>query len=91
MHQIPIQLTERLYEEAERRAGNGGFRSVDEYVADVVRNDLHDAPENFDHLFTPEVIAKLDAAAAQADAGQLVTFEELEARLNVKRGTWHTA
>ena len=43
MHQI--QLSDQLYEQAQRRALEAGFSSVDEFVADVVQQHLiGDAP-----------------------------------------------
>jgi hypothetical protein len=75
MHRI--QLDDRLYQEAERRASVAGFVSVDEYVADVLQHDLDEATENFDHLFTPERLAHIDRAAAQIDAGQGMPAEQV--------------
>jgi hypothetical protein len=46
MHQI--QLNERLYQQAQRRAAEAGFGSVDEYVADVLQHDFDEETENFD-------------------------------------------
>ncbi len=55
-----VQLNDQLYKEAERRAREAGFASVDEFVADRLESDFSEEQENFDHLFTPEVIAELD-------------------------------
>jgi len=44
--------------------------------------------DNFDHLFTPEVIAKIDAASAEADAGKLFTLDEVNERLDALRDEW---
>jgi len=43
---------------------------------------------DFDHLFTPEVIAKLDAALVEAETEKLVTFEEVNQRLDALREEW---
>lgn len=68
-----VQLDDRLYKEAQRRAAEARFSSVDEYVADVVNDDLIGAngeeTPNLDHLFTPEVIADLDRISAEIKAG----------------------
>lgn len=87
-----VQLDERLYKEAQRRAAEAGFESVDAYVADVVSFDLSDAgpgeTPNLDHLFTPERLAKIDEAIAEADAGNTFTAEQVREHFKQKRATW---
>jgi hypothetical protein len=75
MHQI--QLEDQLYREAERRASAAGFVTVDQYVADVLQQDLLEETENLDFLFTPERLAHIDRAAAQIDAGQGIQAEQV--------------
>lgn len=82
-----IQLDERLYQEAQRRAFAAGFESVDAYVADVLQQDLGDA-ENLDRLFTPERLALVDRSAALLAAGQGLTAEQAEAALAKRRDEW---
>ena len=79
-----IQLNDQLYQDAQRRAVEAGFDSVDEYVADVLLHDLEVA-ENLDHLFTPERLAHIDRAAAQIDAGQGLTADQVRAHFRKKR------
>lgn len=43
---------------------------------------------DLDHLFTPEVIFKLDAAIAEADAGRIVTMAEVNRELDAQREEW---
>ena len=83
-----VQLTEELYQEARRRACEAGFTTVDEYVAEVVSHDLHDEPENLDHLFTPERLAHIDEAEAQIQAGNYLTSEQLDKELAKQRAEW---
>jgi hypothetical protein len=80
-----IQLNDQLYQEAQRRAAEAGFGSVDEYVADVLQHDLQEQTENFDHLFTPERLAHIDRAAAQIDAGQGIPSEQVREHFRQKR------
>lgn len=71
-----IQLNDQLYHDALRQATANGFESVQDYVVSFIKNDSQEE-ENFDHLFTPERLAKIDAAIAQVDAGQTISSEEL--------------
>ncbi len=83
-----IQLNDQLYEEAQRRAADAGFGSVDEYVADMLQHDLQEQTENFDHLFTPERLAHINRAAAEIDAGKGLTLEQAKAELAKRRDEW---
>lgn len=64
-----IQLSDQLYQEAQCRAAEGGFASIDDYVAAMLQQDFEET-ENLDHLFTPERLAVIDRAASQMDSGQ---------------------
>ena len=88
MHQVRLQLTDQLYDQAKRRAVEAGFKSMDEYIADVVSDELTDDADNLDHLFTPERLAKIDAAAAQVEAGQFLTSEQADVELAKHRAEW---
>ena len=82
-----ISLPDRLYIEAQRAATASGL-SVETFVAQAVSLHLQDDPQNFDHRFTPEVVASLDRAAAQADLGPVMTFEQYELEFQPKRDAW---
>src|ERR1700683_94466 len=87
-----VQLNEKLYKEAQRRAELAGFSSVDEYIADVVSQDLLEAggeDGNHDHLFTPQIIAELDQISAEIRAGgKTYTLDEVERHFEKKREEW---
>jgi hypothetical protein len=84
-----IQLNDQLYEEAERRATEAGFSTVDEYVADFLSHHLHDDSENLDHLFTPQVIAQLDQISAEIKAGgKTYTMDQVQEHFENKRKQW---
>ena len=84
-----IRLPDHLYKEAHRKAADAGFASVDDYVADVVSHDLHEANEDFASLFTPERLAELDRISAEMKAGgKTFTMEEMQEHLEEKRKTW---
>jgi hypothetical protein len=87
MHQV--QLADQLYKEAQRRATEASFSSVDEYIADVVSQTLHEETENLDHLFSPERIAHLDRVSAEIKAGgKTYTMKDVQQHFNEKRGKW---
>ncbi len=81
MHQI--NLSEQLFRDVQRRAEAAGFESVDEYVADVLQQELDD--ENLDHLFTPERLAHIDRAIADIDAGKGIPAEEVREHFRRRR------
>ena len=87
-----VQLNEPLYTEARRRAEEAGYSTVDEYVADVVSHDLVDEglgeTPALDHLFTPERLAHIDAAAAEIRAGNFYTAQQADTELAKRRAQW---
>ena len=72
-----VQLNDQVYTEAEHQAINAGFTSVDEYIAELVTNDLLESTENLDHLFTPERLAHIDRAAEQIAEGKFHTAAQV--------------
>jgi hypothetical protein len=61
-----IQLEEQLFQAAIHRAAGKGYVSVDEYIADMVVQDIGNVADNFDHMFTPEKIAELNQISYRA-------------------------
>jgi chemotaxis methyl-accepting protein methylase len=89
MHQVQLQLSNKVYNKVKRRADEAGFDSVDEYVADIITSDAEDEDENLDHLFTPERLAHIDQVYAELKAGgKTYTMEEVSAYIAVKRAAW---
>ncbi len=82
-----VNLSDQLYHEAQRRAAEAGFATVDEYVADVLSLDFQLTTENLDHFFTPERLAVIDRAAAQVKAGEFFTSEQVREHFKQKRET----
>lgn len=83
----PIQLDDQLFIEAKRRAHEAGFASVDEYVAEVLADDLQQ--DNFDHLFTPERLAHLDRISAGIKkAGNSTSIADIRKHFEQKRAEW---
>lgn len=89
MHQI--NLSEELFQDAQRRATAAGFATVDEFVAVVLSDTLHDEVTNLDHFFTPERLAELDQSVADVRAGKVMTLEQGRAELNKSREEWLNA
>ena len=48
-----VNLTDQLYQEAQRRATEAGFASVDEYVASILSSDYEVVNEELDHFSPP--------------------------------------
>ena len=84
-----IDLTDQIYRQAQRRASEAGFTNVEEYIADIVSQDSADDADNFDHLFTPEVVRDLERISAAAKAGgRTYTSEEVREHLQRKSEQW---
>jgi len=84
-----VQLDDQVFKVAQRRAAEAGYSSVDEYVADVVAHDGDDEADNFDHLFTPEALARLDRISADIRAGgKTYTMDEVREHFEKKRKAW---
>ena len=87
-----IQISDQVYEQAKRRANEIGFGSVDEFINDCVVSGLAEQTENFDHLFTPEVIADLDRISASVKAGaKTYTQEEVDEHFRKKLEAWRNS
>lgn len=85
MHRI--QLEDQLYQVAQRRAAEAGFENVEAHIADVVQHDLEEA-KHVELLFTPERLAQIDRAAAQIEAGQGLSMEQVDIELAKRRDEW---
>lgn len=86
MHQV--QLPERIFKEAERRAADAGYSNVDEYVTDVLSQELA-AESDLDHLFTPERIAQLDGISAEIKGGAVTyAMEEIKRHFQKRGEQW---
>jgi hypothetical protein len=83
-----VQLEDQLFEAAKRRAADAGFSSIDEYIADVVVQDIRDEAANLDQFFTPERLAHIDKAEADIKAGKFYTTDQTDAELSKRRKEW---
>lgn len=82
-----IHLTDELYREAQRRASEAGFDSVDAYVANIVQLALEDT-DAVERLFTPERLALIDRAAADIEAGLGLNRGQVENELVRRKHQW---
>ncbi len=86
-----VQLNDQMFRAAQRRAADGGYSSVDDYIADVLAHDLVDDNEEnvtITPLFTPERLEHIDKAAADIKAGNFYTAEQADAELARRRAQW---
>ena len=87
-----IQMDDQVFKAAQRRAVDRGYATVDEYIADIVAHDLvegnsADRPD-LESLFTPQRLAEINQAAADIDAGNYVTAEQVREHFKQKREAW---
>jgi hypothetical protein len=62
--------------------------SSEEAVRNLLKDFGHATPDNYDHIFTPEVIATLDAARIEARTGNNLTMESVRQNLKIRRKAW---
>ncbi len=87
-----VQLPDQLLPRSITLASEAGFASVEEYIADVVTQDVADDTENFDHLFTPQVVTELEQISAAAKAGgKTYTSEEVREHFRKKSDAWRAS
>jgi hypothetical protein len=84
MHQI--NLSDGIYQDAQRRAAEAGFASVEEYIVDLLQGDLES--ENLDRFFTHQRLAHIGQAAASISGGSGLTSEQADAELAKRRDEW---
>jgi hypothetical protein len=84
-----IQLNDQIFKVAQRRAADGGYSSVDEYIADIVVHDITEDADNFNDVFTPERLARLGEISAEIKAGgKTHTIAEVQEHFENKRKAW---
>jgi hypothetical protein len=89
MRQVTISIPDEAYATAEKRAQEEGFGSAEMFLSDLVVSSVDSDDDDYQHLFTPEVIAELDAIASKIDAGgKLYTEDEVRASLAANREAW---
>lgn len=87
-----IQLSDQIYQQAQQRAAEAGFQTVDEYVAEIVESDVLTAAADFDHLFTPEVVDQLDQLYTQVQNGaKTYSPQEVDDHFERKSQAWREA
>ncbi|MEO7715761.1 MAG: hypothetical protein ABIY70_06150 [Capsulimonas sp.] len=85
MHEVTISIPEEAYAAAVKRAQREGFGSAEVFLSNFVADSITSDPDNYDHLFTNEVIEQIDAAAVEARTGNNLTLEEMQRRFEAKR------
>lgn len=90
MQTLQFQVSERIYQQVQKRALAMGFIDVEAYVVDVLANDLGLEEDHLDHLFTPEVISQIEAADARTQKGEVTSFAEALASTAEFKAHWHS-
>jgi hypothetical protein len=84
-----VQLSDQVFELAQRRAKLAGLASVDEYISSFLTESDAEDSGNFDHRFTPSVLAELDRVSETAKAGgKTFSSEEVDDYFRRKAETW---
>ena len=63
--------------------------SPEEAIRHLLQQFAQAEPDNYDHIFTPELLTKLDAASAEAKAGgKTYSMDEVRTHFVEKREAW---
>jgi hypothetical protein len=84
MHQV--NLSDQLFAEAQRAATARGLDSVEDYIVELVAEDLLD--DDADHLFTAEVLLEIDKGLEDLKAGRILSMDQVKAHFAKKRSAW---
>lgn len=89
MHEIRLQLSDKLFDQVQRRATEAGFDCLNEYIMDVVAEEAVHETEDLDHRFTPKVVAHLNQIRESIKNGaKTYSPEELDEYLQEKARVW---
>jgi len=87
----PIQLSDQVYQRAQQRAVEAGFDSVDDYVAEIIENELATVA-NQDHFFTAEILAQLDQLHTDVQSGaKTYSSQEVDEHFQRRSQAWREA
>lgn len=83
-----VSIPDQLFAQAQHEAAANGV-TVSAYVASLISQAVQSDPDNFDHFFTPSVIAELDEIVAEIDAGgKTYSSAEVDDHFIQKRNAW---
>jgi hypothetical protein len=82
MQEVKIRITDDAYVTVQE------LGSTEVFLSDLVVNSKISDADTYDHLFTPERLAIIDAAAAEAETGQGITVEQMREIFKEKRRAW---
>jgi len=89
MHEVTITIPDDAYAAANNRAQQEGFDSTEVFLSNLLISSIAPESDNYDHLFTPEVIADLDGISATIKAGgKTYSMEEVREHFSRKRTEW---
>lgn len=80
-----LHISDQLYQDILRHGKDSGFDNIDEYAADILEHYFAE-PEISGFIFSPERLAEIAEAAAEMDAGQGISSEEVHEYFRRKSG-----
>lgn len=83
-----VRLNPDTYSKAKQIAESRGFESVEEFLTLIINEEAATPQVNYDHLFTPEVLAAIDRAEEDVQAGRVYTPDEVREHLRLKGEEW---
>jgi hypothetical protein len=82
-----IRIPDHVYQQA-AQAALAHHLSLEDFIIEAVQLHAKAEPENHDHIFTPKVIAELDAAAEEARNGKSFSGKQVDDYLAENKAAW---
>ena len=83
-----VEIPARVFDAARQRAADSGFASVDEFISDLVSQELEDKLDDLVIQFTPERLAQIDQGLDDLRQGRSYTAQQAEVELQKRRSQW---
>jgi len=83
MHRISFEVSEAAYEQAEEKARQRGYLSLEEYVSDLLESQ-----PVLDVNMTPELRSALEDGLADSKADRVITIDVFKRRHAEKSADW---
>jgi hypothetical protein len=82
-----IRIPDDVYKQVER-AAKANHLSLEAFVVEALQLHSKEDSDNFDHLFTPELLAAIDRSAEEVAEGKTLTIGQVREQRKLQRKEW---